>query len=225
MKCWCMTINKADNPYIVFDLDDTLFQEVDYLKSAYKEIANLVSPNNPDYVYSEMFERYKAGENVFAWLIIQYGSEVEDLTVQKLIKLYREHYPEITLAEDVHDFITRLNSSSIPFGLITDGRSMTQRNKLKALGIEGMFSDLVISEEFGSEKPDERNYLYYVDKHPGNHFYYIGDNTGKDFIVPAKLGWTTVCIRDRGLNIHQQDLHRSPVPNHIVSTFKEIEIA
>ena len=26
-----MTINKADNPYIVFDLDDTLFQEVDYL--------------------------------------------------------------------------------------------------------------------------------------------------------------------------------------------------
>ena len=70
MKCWYMTISKANNPYIVFDLDDTLFQEVDYLKSAYKEIANLVSPNSPDHVYKEMFERYQAGENVFAWLII-----------------------------------------------------------------------------------------------------------------------------------------------------------
>ena len=220
-----MIINKTDNPYIVFDLDDTLFQEVDYLKSAYKEIAHLVSPQDPDNVYSEMFERYKAGENVFAWLIIQYGSGVEDLTVQKLIKLYRDHYPEITLAEDVHDFITRLNSASIPFGLITDGRSRTQRNKLKALGIKQMFADLVISEEFGSEKPDERNYLYYQHKYQGRHLYYIGDNTGKDFIVPAKLAWTTICIKDRGMNIHPQHLDRFPVPDFIVSTFKEIEIA
>ena len=130
-KCWYMIINKADKPYIVFDLDDTIFQEVDYLKSAYKEIAQLVSPGNADNVYTEMFNRYKAGENVFAWLIIEYGSSVEDLTIQKLIKLYREHYPEITLAEDVHDFIMRLNANSISFGLITDGRSNTQRNKLK----------------------------------------------------------------------------------------------
>jgi putative hydrolase of the HAD superfamily len=220
-----MTINKADNPYIVFDLDDTLFQEVDYLKSAYKEIAKLVSAQDPDSVYSEMFKRYKAGENVFAWLIIQYGPAIEDLTVQKLINLYRDHYPEITLAEDVHDLITRLYSSSIRFGLITDGRSITQRNKLKALGIEDLFSDIIISEEFGSEKPDARNYLYYQEKYPANHLYYIGDNTGKDFIVPATLGWTTICIKDRGMNIHPQDLDRLPVPDYIVSTFKEIEIA
>ena len=220
-----MIINKADKPYIVFDLDDTIFQEVDYLKSAYREIAQLVSPDQADNVYAEMFNRYKAGENVFAWLIIEYGSSVEDLTVQKLIKLYRDHYPEITLAEDVHDFIIRLNTHSISFGLITDGRSMTQRNKLKALGIDQMFSDLVISEEFGSEKPDERNYLYYEHKYQGSHLFYIGDNTGKDFIVPAKLGWTTICIKDRGMNIHPQDLDQVPGPDYIVSTFKEIVIA
>jgi putative hydrolase of the HAD superfamily len=220
-----MIINKADNPYIVFDLDDTLFQEVDYLKSAYKDIAKLVSPEGAETVYLEMFERYQAGENVFAWLIVQYGPAVEDLTVQKLIKLYREHYPEISLAEEVHDFITRLGSSSIAFGLITDGRSITQRNKLKALGIEQSFADIIISEEFGSEKPDDRNYLYYQQKYPASHLYYIGDNTGKDFIVPAKLGWTTICIQDRGMNIHPQQLDRLPVPDYIISTFKEIEIA
>jgi putative hydrolase of the HAD superfamily len=96
---------------------------------------------------------------------------------------------------------------------------------LKALGIEQSFSDIIISEEFGSEKPDERNYLYYHQKYPSSHLYYIGDNTGKDFIVPAKLGWTTICIQDRGMNIHPQQLDRLPVPDYIVSTFKEIEIA
>ena len=68
-----MIINKVDNPYIVFDLDDTLFQEVDYLKSAYKEIAKLVSPVDPEPVYSEMFERYKAGENVLVNQVGCYG--------------------------------------------------------------------------------------------------------------------------------------------------------
>jgi len=218
-----MIIKKAEKPYIVFDLDDTLFQEVDYLKSAYKEIAALM-PGDPVEINAQMYERYKSGGNVFEWLMGEYGNRVDGLTVQKLIHLYREHYPEISLAEDVHDFIMGLEALQIPFGLITDGRSRTQRNKLKALGIESKFTDLVISEEFGSEKPDERNYRFYETKYPGMQFYYIGDNTGKDFIVPSKLGWTTICIRDRGMNIHRQQLDRLPIPDYIVDSFKEIEI-
>ena len=42
---------------IVFDLDDTLIPEVDYLKSAFQEIASYIDPENKNlynFLYSEM---------------------------------------------------------------------------------------------------------------------------------------------------------------------------
>src|SRR6476646_4908297 len=84
-KCLYMIIKKAENPYIVFDLDDTLFPELEYLKSAYKEIASQI-PGDPVEINARMFERYRSGANVFEWLMNEYGGRVEGLTVQKLIQ-------------------------------------------------------------------------------------------------------------------------------------------
>lgn len=219
-----MIIRKAEDPYIVFDLDDTLFQEVDFLLSAYREIARMVSAEESAAILDRMVEKYRRSENVFEWLMGAYSDRMPDLTIDRLLQVYRNHFPEIELSEDAHDFLSRLRQADISFGLITDGRSITQRNKLRALGIEALFSEIIISEEFGSQKPNPANYRFYEDRYPGKKFYYIGDNTGKDFIVPSNLGWTTVCIKDRGQNIHPQQLDRLPVPDYIVSTFKEIEI-
>ena len=78
---------------------------------------------------------------------------------------------------------------------------------MKALGLERFFTDenIIISEEFGTAKPSERNYSYFMDKYPGAGFYYVGDNLGKDFIAPNRLGWTSICLLDNGSNIHSQD--------------------
>src|SRR5690606_34560020 len=111
------------------------------------------------------------------------------------LKWYREHMPEIKLREGVIEFLEELKNHQVPLGLITDGRSISQRNKLKALKIEGFFDDIIISEEFGSEKPDPENYLYFVNKYGKRDYYYIGDNTGKDFLIPARLGWNIICIK------------------------------
>jgi putative hydrolase of the HAD superfamily len=146
------------------------------------------------------------------------------LSIKELLKLYREHRPDISLYPDAQRFLSELAKKNIPAGLITDGRSITQRNKLASLGIKNYFRDIIISEEFGSEKPDSRNYEYFVKKYPNSSFCFIGDNTTKDFIIPKKLGWTTVCIADKGNNIHSQRFNGSPVPQHIVSSFNDIII-
>lgn len=54
--------------------------------------------------------------------------------------------------------LINLKQKGYKLGLITDGFSITQGNKLKALDIENLFDIIVISEEFGSKKPDLRNY-------------------------------------------------------------------
>ena len=44
-----------------------------------------------------------------------------------------------------------------------------------------------------------------MDRFPQGEFVYIGDNLKKDFVTANRLGWTTICLRDQGDNIHAQD--------------------
>ena len=89
---------------VCFDLDDTLCKEIDFLKSAYKEIAsnavlkcvNLSVPiqvleNN---AFDVMMEAYQKGDNAFEALNKSLGLATP---VSELLKMYREHIPPETL--------------------------------------------------------------------------------------------------------------------------------
>src|SRR5690606_2171101 len=219
-----MVIKLNENMMFIFDLDDTLFREMDFLISAYKHIASRLQPEDPEPLFQKMLEKYHSKENVFAWLGSGFGNDIPELDLQKLLAWYREHQPEIKLEEDVREFLDELKLRKIPLGLITDGRSITQRNKLKALGIEDLSNDIIISEEFGSEKPDPRNYVFFEENYKGREFYFFGDNTGKDFIIPEKLGWNIICLKNPGSNIHPQDFENFPASGNIISSFKEIKL-
>jgi putative hydrolase of the HAD superfamily len=219
-----MEIKIKPNSFFVFDLDDTLFPEIDFLRSGFKNIAAKLAPLIHTDIYEEMWRRYQSGENVFGWIISQYHTSVPHITIDWLMKEYRDHIPDITLNKDAARFLNHLTLLSIPAGLITDGRSITQRNKLKALRLENYFSDIIISEEFGSEKPDERNYRYFQDKYPGGDFYFFGDNTAKDFIAPARLGWFTICLKNKGTHIHTQTFSSQPYPALVIASFDEIQL-
>ena len=218
-----MQITIDNNCFFVFDLDDTLFPEVDYLKSAYRYIASQLAAASNSNLYSEMLLRYQKGENVFEWIINTYGSNT-NINMPWLLQQYREHVPQIELPKAAKDFLQQLMLCNIPLGLITDGRSIMQRNKLKSMGIENWFSDIIISEEFGSEKPDRRNYLFFQNKHPQKRFYFFGDNTRKDFIVPLQLGWQAFCLKDTSHHIHRQQLTLLSESCHIISSFNDIEL-
>lgn len=224
MKLLCMQIIIDSNCFFVFDLDDTLFKEIDFLKSAYSHISSKLSPKINDDIYKEMLTKYHNKENVFEWIVSNYQEYAVELNIKWLLKEYREHMPDIQLSRENTEFLKMLKVRNVPTGLITDGRSVTQRNKLKALGIENYFDEIIVSEEFGSEKPDKRNYLYFENKYKGMNFYFFGDNTSKDFIIPSQLGWTTICVKNTGDHIHQQSFDMSPAPDFIISGFDEIEL-
>lgn len=174
--------------------------EIDYLKSAYNEIALLLDRDNVDILFKDMFSRYKKGENVFEYLIHKYPSYSKN----QLLDIYRNHVPKIDLSEDIKEILIKIKGTGYKLGLITDGRSVTQRNKLKALNIEDLFDKIIVSEEFGSTKPDERNFKAFLIDDIDEYFY-VADNPKKDFIIPNKLGWTAVCLLDNGNNIHPQN--------------------
>ena len=188
-------IIKADSEsYFVFDLDDTLYRERDYLKSAYYAICNELFPENAMNLYTEMVEIHISGGNAFNFLIEKYPAK--KISLEKLLYLYHNHFPNISLREGVVGMIQAFKSRESKFGLITDGRVVTQRNKVEALGINRLIDKLLISEEFGASKPSPALYESFMESGNQKQFYYFGDNINKDFISPKKLGWFCIGILD-----------------------------
>ena len=185
--------------YLIFDLDDTLVYEIDYLKSAYYEIAIKLDQENVDLLFQKMWAFYINKENVFDELIRIYPS----ISKEELLGIYRNHYPSVSLIDGGKEILEYAKNKGYNIGLITDGRSITQRNKLRALGIEDYFDKIIISEEFGSTKPNEKNFRCFMENEFSTYIY-VADNPKKDFITPNRLNWISVCLINKGWNIHPQ---------------------
>ena len=193
---------------VVFDLDDTLYKEIDFLKSAYRHIAVLVSNANvpEDDVYQTLWETYLQGGNAFATVVQKYGFQL--FTVGWMLNVYRNHKPHIILDSDSRLTLERLKVAGVTMGIISDGRYVQQMNKIDALGLKDFIheDDIIINTDRSRIKPDRQSFQRFMDKYGEDcDFWYVGDNTVKDFVGPNTLGWTTVCLLDDGRNIHKQD--------------------
>lgn len=209
-----------NKPVIVFDLDDTFINEINYLKSAYFEIAESLDQDNKIEVYEKMLSDYFNGFNVFQNLTAIYHQK----TLEDLLSAYRNHWPTMPLKPYSLETLNYLKEKGCILGIITDGRSITQRNKLKATKIENYFDEIIISEEFGSGKPSVENYEIFH-KYRADRYYYIADNPRKDFLAPNKLNWETICLLDtENQNIHKQDfnLKKEYLPKYKIESLKEI---
>jgi putative hydrolase of the HAD superfamily len=220
-----MIIKADSSSFLVFDLDDTLYHEINFLISAYKEIANTIDPIDSHTIFHKMFEMYSNGENAFEYLINTFPEK--ELTIDNLLYLYRNHYPVISAMDGVKEMFDQIIRKKARIGIITNGRSITQRNKLKALGLFPYLSEIIISEECGYEKPDERIYRIISDKYPNLNYFYFGDNVRIDFLAPKKLSWTCVGLKDNKSNIHSDSEKYSDnafQPHVYITSFKEIVI-
>jgi putative hydrolase of the HAD superfamily len=221
-----MILNLNKNSVVVFDLDDTLFSEIDFLKSGFRHIVNKFCSESTNKVYKQLMSWYTVKKDPFENLIESYDLRNYGINKSQLINEYRYHIPKIKLRKGAIELLTQLKQQGIKTGIITDGRSLTQRNKLIALGIDNLFEQIIISEEIGSEKPALVNFSIFEHKFPKGNFYYFGDNTKKDFVTPNSLGWETICYLDPGTNIHKQifQIENKYLPKYTIKNFAQILI-
>ena len=195
---------------VAFDLDDTLYKERDFVMSGYRAIASKLAEVNNAFNYDEMVHvMAHAPLNPFDSLAeyllnrsIQ-QSLSHDYYIPWMVATYRNHFPDIS-ADSAVSVIERLSEAGYKIGLITDGRTVTQTNKIKALGLDRLIpaDNISISETIGGEKFERMMKL-----NPDvRHFIYVGDNPMKDFLWPNRLGWTTIQLIDNGRNVHSQQV-------------------
>lgn len=218
-----MTIKVDSKSFIVFDLDDTLYSEIDFLTSAYREIVCTLNPGDKDLIINEMCSLYNRGGNPFEYLIQRLPKH--NLTIEKLLSLYRNHLPDIPLRPGALDLLKMIKVKGGKIGIITNGRSITQRNKIKSLKISPYIDELVISEERGFAKPDENIYALISEKYPSHTFYYFGDNNEIDFLAPKKLKWYCVGLKDyRNIHKTKEISNEAYLPHEFINSFTEVII-
>lgn len=183
---------------ILFDLDDTLYLERDYVLSGYKIISKYLEKIykiSSDELLKKMEELSKESyEKVFNRLLDFYKINSNRENIMYLIEMYKSHIPNIKLCEDSEFVIKELIKKNIKLGLITDGDAIQQRNKIKALGIEKYFEKIIITDELGSNrefwKPNKKSFELMIEffKEDPKNMLYIGDNLNKDPFGALEVG-------------------------------------
>lgn len=188
----CITEGKGQIKGVVFDLDDTLYSEKEYVKSGYRAVSAYLGGG-----YEEMLWRFfEAGKPAIDELLKELGREEEKA---KVLEVYRSHIPQIHLYSGVAEMIETLKSRGIKVGIITDGIPEGQRNKLKVLGLETL--DVIITDELGGiqfRKPCDIAFRILLTRWRINpaDVVYIGDNPTKDFQAPLQLGMRCIYFKN-----------------------------
>lgn len=211
------------NWVVVFDLDDTLYKEIDYVLSGRKYILKLIEKVLGKSIVKSFDEILSCPSSDDLWEKLCIDFEFPLSFKDSMLWAYRLHTPKIKLENNVKNTLKNLLSCVKGIAVLTDGRSITQRLKLKSLGLEWL--PCYISEEWMSEKPEEKRFVAIEKRWPNSQYVYVADNILKDFIAPKSLGWLTLGVRDDGRNIHPQNtyIHEDYLPKYWIGCISELE--
>lgn len=188
------------NTVVVFDLDDTLYPEGAFVRSALAAAGRHAAETwGLRSLGAEALRLFDSGQRQRIFQAAHQAAghgELSDDRAGELLKVYREHRPEsLEWFPDARIAIGQLHGK-YPLELISDGYLPTQANKFAALGAGVWIPNPIFTEVLGREhwKPSPRAFELVMQRHPGARFVYVADNPAKDFIAPRTLGWRTVHI-------------------------------
>ena len=187
---------------IIFDLDDTLYPERDYVLSGFDAVARWIEvragadAGNTRAGLVELFDGGAKRDAFDRWVSARRLPDA--ISVESMVRVYRDHDPLIELAPQTRALLTDLREHH-RLGLITDGRADVQRRKLEALGVAELVDATVVTAQLGAgfSKPHPAAYQVALGRLDVDaaQAVYVADNPVKDFIGARSVGVASVRLR------------------------------
>lgn len=194
---------------VIFDLDDTLIPEYDFVMSGYRYMSHILEDRlnkSADEIFDKLKELSKETySRAFDRLFEAYGFIPSPEEMRDYIDRYRNHPADVSFYPDVMPTLQGLKERDILTGIISDGEVSRQENKLKSAKGESLFDVIIWNDSFGSteyRKPNPHGFFVMAEKMglSPSEMVYIGDNPSKDFHVMLDMPIRTArIIRDRGI--------------------------
>ncbi|AXI39014.1 HAD family hydrolase [Bacillaceae bacterium ZC4] len=185
---------------VVFDLDDTLYDELTFVRSGFRAVAaflrNIINISEEE-LFEWMWTRLQTNGRgaIFDDLLHHFGAYSKTM-VRKCISVYRMHKPDIVLPETTITCLEQLKDH--PLYIVTDGNKIVQHNKLEALHLYKKMKHCYVTHRYGihNAKPSPYCFMHIVkrEKVSPHDVVYIGDNPKKDFVGIKPLGFRTIRV-------------------------------
>ena len=153
---------------VVFDLDDTLVSEYEFIVSGYRYMSLRLAGRlgyDPREIEDRMWELTKEKyAYVFNRLFDSYGVSYSDEELKELIAEYRNHPADLQFYPDGYPALKGLKDRGMLTGIISDGDPARQRNKIRS-AIKGLPEPDTVSARIlggygiGSERTESDNRL------------------------------------------------------------------
>jgi putative hydrolase of the HAD superfamily len=188
---------------VVFDLDDTLYPEREYVFSGFRAVAQWAETQlgiHAEQGFAELkalFDEGVRGDTFNRWLTTHnYTGDIAPI-----VAVYREHHPTITPFPDTVPLLEKLHPH-YKIGLVSDGYLVVQKLKWSALGLEKYFQAVVFSDEWGRSawKPNRKPFVEVLRllNVEAAQSVYVADNPRKDFIGALNAGMKSIRVRRSG---------------------------
>ena len=215
---------------ILFDVDDTLYDQTVPFKEAYAEYfgenpavpAEVIYPvtrKYSDQVYSQALTGQITMEEMYIYRVQkafeEFDVRITDAEALDFQKIYADCQRHIHMSEQMERILDYCGRKA-ELGIITNGPSAHQWNKVKSLQAERWVphENIFVSGNVGAEKPD-RKIFEYAEHTMGledAEVWFVGDAYELDVKGALNAGWNAVWMNRRG--------HEKPEDN--ISVRKEV---
>ena len=180
---------------LIFDLDDTLYDELTYVRSGFQAVAAWGARQydlDADVSYARLTSllEHEGRGRIFDHWLNGRGS------VREAVRVYRHHTPNISIWDTAIRTLARVQD--LPLYLVTDGHKIVQAKKLAALGIGQRFRHAYLTHRYGVAHAKPSLHCFdLIRRREGcawGELVYVGDNPAKDFVNLNSCGAHTVRV-------------------------------
>lgn len=196
---------------LVFDVDDTLYEQIVPFENAYNSLFDMDIDMEKFYLlsryYSDVkFEASRNGEMTMdEYHIYRIQEAAKDLGVfltdeqaLNMQKEYKMNQQKLQMSNVTINILKLTRKNNVKLGIITNGPSAHQWSKIKALGVERWIDkeNIIVSGDYSINKPDVRIFEIMQEKLqlPIDSLYYIGDLLENDIVGANNAGWKAIWI-------------------------------
>ncbi len=216
---------------IVFDLDDTLYPEIECVRSGFRSVAAWIEHKFDIWeqrAFEEiqlLFEGGSRGDTFDRWLVSR--GFPPDEWVSQMVHIYRDHQPRISPFPEARELLQRLGNC-YRLGLVSDGNVDVQQRKLTALGLASFFDVVAFSDDWGRQarkpSPKPLKHALSVLGTTGREALYVADNPLKDFLAARRAEMWAVRVRwPRTLYVNLEPPSEEYEPHAEINNLKELD--
>jgi len=196
-------------PGLIFDLDDTLYPERQFIRSGFRAVALRVEQSHgvpAAAALATLLGALRRGNRAHALQAMCAAHGLPSSLVPELVEVIRAHAPSLRLPPESRDTLVTARLRGWRLGVLTNGLPVVQMRKTAALGLSALVDEIVYAQDWGSGrgKPEPEPFEVVLERlgvHAGMSVF-VGDDPWCDIFGArrARLRTLLVCRTAAQLN-------------------------